>query len=219
MGIAESMKGLTEDILASYDTRVKALGDLVADTHKIVADARKTIKGFASDRKKMSVEQAEALGNYAKDLAKNVSGLLKEFGKNRKHMSEAQVKSLTDFVKGITDFVKDLTKKTGSMLNGFSKDRKEMSEELKDKLTKDVKGIQVAVKNIVNDAQALVTEYRSDMIKARSTWQGMADTLAKAKGKGVMAKIETGEKAAIVPAEEAKKKGRGKKRGRKKGRK
>src|SRR3989338_7362108 len=79
MGIAESMKGLTEDILASYDVRVKALGDIVADTHKIVADARKTIKGFASDRKKMSAEQAEALANYAKDLVKNVEGMLKEF--------------------------------------------------------------------------------------------------------------------------------------------
>lgn len=211
MGIAESMKSLTEDILASYDTRVKALGDMVADTHKIVAYARKIIKGFASDRKKMSVEQAEVLGNYAKDLTKNVDGLLKEFGKNRKHMSEAQVKSLTDFVRGITDFVKDLTKKTGSMLNGFSKDRKEMSEELKDKLTKDVKGIQATVKNIVNDAQALIGEYRADMVKARRTWQGMTASLGKSRG--------TGEKVALAPVEEIKKKGRGKKRGRKKGKK
>ena len=208
MGIAESMKSLTSDILGSYDVRVKALGDIVADTHKIVADARKTIKGFASDRKKMSAEQAEALGNYAADLAKNVSGLLKEFGKSRKHMSEAQAKSLTDFVK-------DLTKKTGSMLNGFSKDRKEMSEELKDKLSKDVKGIQSAVKNIVNNAQALIGEYRSDIVKARHAWQGMAASLGKFRETGLMAKIEAGEK--VAPAEETKKKGRGKKRGRRKG--
>jgi len=217
MGIAESMKGLTEDILASYDVRVKALGDIVADTHKIVADARKTIKGFALDRKTMAAVQAEGLANYANDLAKNVDGLLKEFGKNRKHMSEAQAKSLTDFVTGITDFVNDLTKKTGSMLNGFSKDRKEMSKELKDTLTKDVKRIQAAVKNIVNDAQALIGEYRADMVKARRTWQGMTVSLGKSRETGVMAKIKAEEK--VAPAEETKKKGRGKKRGRKKGRK
>ena len=204
MGIAESMKSLTEDILISYDTRVKALGGIVADTHKIVADARKTVKGFATDRKKMSVEQAEVLGNYGKDLAENISNLLKEFGKNRKHMSEAQAKSLTDFVK-------DLTKKTGSMLNGFGKDRKEMSEDLKDKLTKEVKGIEIAVKNIVGDAQSLITGYRSDMTKARRTWQGMAASVGKSR--------ETGEKITLAPVEETKKKGKSKKRGRKKGKK
>ena len=47
MGIADSMKGITENIIASYDVRVKALGDLVAGT-------RKTLKGFAEERKKMS---------------------------------------------------------------------------------------------------------------------------------------------------------------------
>jgi len=217
MGIAESMKGLTEDILASYDIRVKALGDIVADTHKIVADARKTIKGFASDRKRVSLEQAEALSNYAKDLTKNVNGLLKEFNKNRKHMSEMQVKGLSDFVKVITDFVKDLTKKTGSMLNGFSKDRKQMSGELKDKLSKDIKGIQTAVKNIINDAQTLVGEYRSDMAKARRAWQGTAAALARSRETGVMAKIEAGEKAG-VGGEGGETKRRGRKRGKKKAR-
>ena len=47
MGIADGVKGITENIVASYDVRVKALKDLVVDT-------RKTIKGFAADRKKMS---------------------------------------------------------------------------------------------------------------------------------------------------------------------
>lgn len=39
MGIAESMKGITENIVASYDVRVKALGDLVTGT-------KKNLKGF-----------------------------------------------------------------------------------------------------------------------------------------------------------------------------
>ena len=152
MGIAESMKGLTEDILASYDVRVKALGDIVADTHKIVADARKTMKGFTSDRKKMSTEQAEALGNYVKDLTKNVSSLLKEFGKNRKAMSEKQAKILEELTKSLTEFAKSLTKNVNSMLNGFKKQHKDMSEELKEKLTKEIKDIQVELAFQYNDS-------------------------------------------------------------------
>ena len=61
MGIADSMKGITENITASYDVRVKALKDLVVDT-------RKTIKGFASDRKQMSADRKQMSKEQAKNL-------------------------------------------------------------------------------------------------------------------------------------------------------
>jgi gas vesicle protein len=210
MGIAESMKGLTEDILASYDVRVKALGDIVADTHKIVADARKTMKCFTSDRKKMSTEQAEALGDYMKDLTNNVADLIKGFAKNHRQMSEEQAKNLAEFVKNIA-------KEVSSKLKDFQKQRQETSEKLKDRLNKEIKDIRNWVKDTVNNTQALVTEYRSDMTKARHAWQGMTASLGKFRETGVMAKIKAG--GMVAPAEETKKKGRGKKRGRKKGRK
>jgi hypothetical protein len=52
------------------------------------------------------------------------------------------------------------------------------------------------------------------MSKARHVWQGMTATLARAKEKGVLTKIETGEKVATV-AEATEKKRRSRKRGRK----
>ena len=73
MGIADSMKGITENITASYDVRVKALKDLVVDT-------RKTIKGFASDRKQMSADRKQMSKEQAKNLAGFVSGLTKNVG-------------------------------------------------------------------------------------------------------------------------------------------
>lgn len=197
MGIAESMKSLAENIYASFDARVKAVDDLVADTHVL-------LKGFASDRRKMGSEQAESLKNFVKDLAKNVDDTLKGFKKNRKQMSERQTKNLVEFVK-------NLTKDMGSMIKGFNKDRKEMSDEVKDKLTKEVKGIQTAVKDIVNNAQKLIGEYRSDMGKARHIWQGMASTLAKSREEGVMPEIEAGEGEEAKPKKKMRKKKRGKK--------
>ena len=81
MGIADSMKGITENIVASYDVRVKALKDLVVDT-------RKTIKGFAADRKKMSEGQAKNLADFVNALTKNVGVMLKGFQASHKEMSE-----------------------------------------------------------------------------------------------------------------------------------
>ena len=170
MGIGDSMKVLTDDIVASYDERVKALKDIVTDTHK-------TVKGFAQDRKEMSGRQAEDLSKFVKDLAKNVENMLKGFKKNHQDMSEEQAKSLVDLVK-------NLTKDVGLLLDTFNKQRKETSEELKKKLTKEIKDIQSSV-------QILIGEYASDMAKARRAWHGMASALAKAKEEGVMSQIKT----------------------------
>lgn len=191
MGIAESMKSLTSEILASCDVRVRALGDIIADTDKITADVHKTIKVFALNRKKASIEQAEALSDYAKDLEKNVKGLLKEFGKNRKAMSEEQSKTLSDFVK-------NLSRDVSSMLDGFGKNRSKTFKALMDKLAKEISDISSAVKNIVDNTQTLIGGYRSDMAKAKMAWQGMESILAKSRKGAVMPKIEAGEKVSTV---------------------
>ena len=101
MGIADSMKGITENIIGSYDVRVNALRDLVRDT-------RKTIRGFAADRKglavarkQMSAEQSERLADFVKGLEKSVGSMLKEFQASHKEMSAEQGASLAAFVKSI----------------------------------------------------------------------------------------------------------------------
>ena len=72
MGIATDMTKLGEEIIASYDMRVRAVGELVKDTHT-------TLKGFERDRTKMAAEQAKALDNFVKSLTKDVDGMLKKF--------------------------------------------------------------------------------------------------------------------------------------------
>ncbi len=161
MGIADSMKGITENIIASYDVRVKALGDLGADT-------RKTLKGFAEERKKMSEEQAKNLADFMDGLSKSVEDMLKGFQREHKNMSDGQAKSLADFVK-------NLNKDVGSMLKGFQTDRGKMSKELKKDLDK-------YVADIVSGVKKLLGEYSSDMKKAREAWKGLAATMEKKRG-------------------------------------
>ena len=185
IAIAEDMKKLTENIIISNDVRLKAVGELVSETHK-------TLKGFAGDRKKMAAEQAKDLADFANGLSKNVQGFLKEFQKNHQQMSKEQARSLSDFVKNLANDI-------GSMLGSFEKDREKMSKELKNKLAREIKDIQAEVKRILNEADKLVGEYSSDIAQARKSWKAMCGTLAKARKSGlVMPKIETREKVTTV---------------------
>ena len=122
MSIAADFKVLGEDILASYDTRVKAIGT-------IVSDVSKTLKGFAADRRKMAAEQTKALADFVADLTKNVGTMLSRFRKEHKEMSGELSESLGNFVK-------DLTKNVGAMMRAITKAHKEMAENLESDLEK-----------------------------------------------------------------------------------
>ena len=75
MGIAGDIKTLGEDIVASYDGRVKAIGTLVKDTHNM-------LKGFRTEHKEMSSKQAKSLADFVADLTKNVGTIIKGLQKN-----------------------------------------------------------------------------------------------------------------------------------------
>jgi gas vesicle protein len=229
MRIADSMKGITEGIITSYDLRVKALGNIVADT-------RKTLEGFASDRKKMGEELAKNLTDFVKGLSKSVEDMLKRFQKDHKQMSDDQAKSLADFVK-------DLTKHVGDTMTSIQKAHKEMADNLKERLekgeadrlkdfkdmmgdiTKGIKEIEnyVAdklkefhdthadmskelktdldryVASIVSETKKLMKSYEGERKKMAANWQSMAATMAKKRG--IKPKVEAEVK--VRPVEEA----------------
>ncbi|MBU0479303.1 hypothetical protein KKC91_12165 [bacterium] len=129
MGIAESMRSMVDDIVVSHDSRSKAIGSIVSDTQNILGSARKTMKNFAVDRKKMSAEQSRNLADFAKDLSKSTGDMINIFHTNRKKMSAEQAKGLADFVKGISKNVEKLRQNAKDMIKGFHKDRKQTGAE------------------------------------------------------------------------------------------
>jgi len=122
MGIADDVKNLGEDIVASYNARVKAIGAIVNDT-------RKTLKGFHAEHQEMSAKQAKDLTDFVNDLAKKVAAMLKGFKSSHKEMTETLKKNLSDFVK-------DLAKDVGAMMGAITKAHKEMADNLKESLEK-----------------------------------------------------------------------------------
>ncbi|MBI3008469.1 MAG: hypothetical protein HYY56_02980 [Candidatus Omnitrophica bacterium] len=192
-GIMDGMKGITEDIMTSYNTRVRALGDLVFDTHS-------TLNEFASDRKKMGREQSNNLANFVEDLSTKVKDLLesaqdmlKEFERRHKEMSRKQTKNLADFAN-------NLAKNSLFNLNGFKKQRVEMSGEIKEMLTKEVKDIKNEVRKLASETRKIMGGYRSDIEKASRAWKEMSLAITRAREGGVMPRLHAGENVTTAGA-------------------
>jgi lysyl-tRNA synthetase class II len=203
MEMVNSMIGTTENIMASYNLRVKSLGDLMIDTHR-------ALTGFAAERKKMAKQQAETLSGFGKDLSETVEEMLNEFHESHQQMSEEQKKNLTHFIKGLASDV-------SSILSGFEKDRGKMSKELRQRLTKEVKEIETyiekrlkefneahtemkekqkkdliefmgkikkTVTRLLGECRRHMTDLRKDLDKASQAWKGMTVTLARTRKNG-----------------------------------
>ncbi len=176
--IAEDMKKMTEDILVSSGDRLKAVGDLVKETHQ-------TLEGFSTDRKHMASQQGKDLTGFAKGLGKDVGDMLNGFKKNHKQMSKDQAKNLADYMN-------DLVTGVGSILDGFQRDHGKMSKELKHDLGK-------YVKDLANETNQLRGEYSSDILHAKKAWQQMCTTLARTRTVGgVTPQSDTLKKASTV---------------------
>jgi DNA-binding ferritin-like protein len=204
MAVAEDMKKLTENIIISNDVRLRAVGGLVADTHK-------TLNRFSMDRKKMAAQQSKDLADFMNGLSKDVQSLLKsarnmvqQFHKDNMQMSKEQAKNLADFVNSLADGV-------GSMLDSFQKDRNHMSKELRDKLAGEIKDIQTEVERIIGDADKLIGEFSADMAQAKKAWKSMSAALTRARKAGfIMPEIAAGQRVSM--AKHAARKAQGKKK-------
>jgi len=213
MSIATDMKNLGEDIVASYDMRVKAIGGLVKDTHQM-------LKGFRTEHKEMSAalraelakgEQSRLkdfkammsdIEKFLADVTKNVSNMIKGFQKEHKEMTaelkasfeQGETGRLKDFESMMADIrkaIKEIETFVANKLKEFDDAHTDMSEELKKELTEYVAGI-------VRETGKLLKEYSSDMTQAGKSWKGMATAMAKARKSGVMPRIEAGEKVSTV---------------------
>jgi len=110
MGISNDMKKLREDIVSSNDVRVKAIGVLVKDTHKM-------LKGFQAEHKEMATNLR---GELAKGEEKRLKG------------EEQRLKDFRVTMANIQKFVSDLDKEVSAMIERFQKEHKVMADKLKE---------------------------------------------------------------------------------------
>ena len=217
MAISNDMKKLCEDIVSANDVRVKAIGVLVKDTHKM-------LKGFQAEHKEMAT-------NLRGELAKGEENRLKDF---KATMAEIK-KFVADMVEVTAKLMEQIRKEQGErnkavadLLEKFAKDHEVMAAELKQSLAKGetdrledfkemMKGIQKYVADVVKETKRLMDEIRArqdernkevlDLLqefqtereKMAANWQAL--TVKMAKKRGIMPKVEAEVK--VRPVKEA----------------
>ena len=89
MEVADDIKKLGEDIVASYDLRVKEI-------RKLAKDTQNTLKGFQGEQKKMAAELRRTLEQGEAERNKTVADLLEKFAKDHEDMAAELRKTLKE---------------------------------------------------------------------------------------------------------------------------
>jgi len=212
MSIADDMKKLTEDIVASYDVRVKAVGAIVKQTaemlkgfnseHKeMAAKLSSDLAAFISEHKEMAAKLKADLTEFVNGLVKETTALVKKFQAEHKGMAEElkadlakgeteRLKAFKGMMGDIRKGVKDIEAYVARKLQEFTDAHADMSAELKKELAK-------YVANIVSDTGKLLSGYAGEREKMAANWQDMVATLARKRG-GKPVKVEAGEEVKTV---------------------
>jgi len=90
MGIADDTKKLREDIVASYDLRVKSIGELTKDTQNM-------LKGFQGEQKDMAAELRSTLEKGEADRLKASESLKNEIQAEQENRNKAVADLLEEF--------------------------------------------------------------------------------------------------------------------------
>ncbi|MCL5771866.1 MAG: hypothetical protein M1479_06295 [Actinobacteria bacterium] len=224
MGIADDIKILSEDIIASYNLRVKTIGELKKDTHDM-------LKGFQSEHKKMATDLRKNLEQGETDRLKDFNSMMGDIKKFVVDMIEETGSLMNQFrteQKNRSAEQKNRSKAVAELLEKFAKDHKAMADELKKTLAEgeavrleDFKtlmdGIQKYVDDVVKETKRLIgeiqarqdernkevldllQEFKTEREKMAANWQSL--TAEMAKKRGIKPKVEAEVK--VRPVEEA----------------
>jgi len=172
MGISDDIKNLGEDIVASYDSRVKAIGTLVKDTHQM-------LKGFDTKHKEMSEKLRADLAKGEEDRLKVHKALMADIQKFVSNLA----KEVADMIKRVQKEHKDMADKLKADLAKGEEDRIKAFKLMMANIRKEIKDIETYVKNKLkefDDAHAdmseelkkALAEYVDDMVAATNKLMG-----------------------------------------------
>jgi len=195
MGIADDMKILSKDIIASHDLRVKTIGGLEKDTHDM-------LRGFQSEHKKMATD-------FRKSLEQGEAGL---------EQGEAdRLKDFNSMMGDIKKFVVDMIEETGSLMNQFRAEQKNRSAEQKnrskavadllEKFAKDHGVMADELRKTLAEGEVernkevldLLRGFKTEREKEAANWQSLTAIMAKKRGNKPKVEAEV----RVRPVEEA----------------
>jgi ElaB/YqjD/DUF883 family membrane-anchored ribosome-binding protein len=177
MGIAAGIKDITQDIVSSYDARVADYDARVAEVKRLKKGANEMLDSFKASQGKMGAQLRKDLAQDKAEMEAEVKAMQKGFQASHKKMGAKLEKEL---IQGVTALRSDVK----GMLKDFGSSHKQMGAQLRKELADYNRGIE-------SEVAGMRQETKTDLKRARTTWQGLAHTMeAKRAGVKVPPKVE-----------------------------
>lgn len=155
MGLATEMKNLSEEIIASFQQRIKEREELLKKNQELVIEVQKTLDGFRKDHQEM----AAVLKANAAELRAGLAIGEKE----RLDAHKSMMSNINNTILSIQKEVEDIQTSTINMINEFNIDRKQLADEL-NKFFKQNKSNRVnAEKTRMKEFGLLMNEINNDI--------------------------------------------------------
>lgn len=198
MALGTDMKTLVEDIMASRETREKALKDVRKDTHHILAEAKNMLKDFAKEDEERA-EGVKKLGKEVKSFLtssrenrkqdfgttmKTVHARLEDVKKDSKHWRNAGktvVKDAKDLLETIAKDNKKQAKDIHEDLKKAEHSRKADYKDTMEHIQEDLKEVKHEVSKVRKDASNMVSRYHNSRISAQKHWASLSAGRKKSK--------------------------------------
>jgi len=193
MNIANQVKSLTEDIEASYGTRIAAVSDIVKETHQTLGSFHRAHQKMADElRDSLSTSERERMKDFAiligdvkaavEAIEKDTAATRAENVRDLKEMAQKLAEFLSSSEKGrleefthlfgeIKEAVESIEKDTANMLSKFAQEHKEMAQALSSSLNESESTRIAEFKEMLRSIQSRQKEREEETVELLDAYQ------------------------------------------------
>ena len=189
MSISEDIKNLGEEIVASYELRLKAIGEIVGDTHKMLDEFRLNNQELKSNNQELFGNVHKMLSGFQADHKEMSAQLRASLSKGE----EDRISAFKAMMGDIENYVAELSKNTAEFIIAIADVRKIMAEKLRLNLSKEEETRISNFKVMIGD----IENYVADLSKNTADQMNVIGNERKAMAQKLDADLSKGEEDRI----------------------
>ena len=171
-----NLKNLAKDIIASYDTRVRVVGEIVEDTHKM-------LDGFKEKREEMSEDLREVLAKFEFLRKKDFNAMMQDILLTQQKREESVKKMLADFREEearVAEQLKELLKRGEEIrLADFKKTLVRIRQDQTAREANTGEQVRAELATMQSEVYKMLEAFKKEREAAASEWGKVRELLAK----------------------------------------
>lgn len=184
MALAMGMKSLADDIIASYEERLRSMNKLRGDTQAARGQTRTMVHALATRRAGESTRMKQELGrdrtaraSEVRNLTSGTRQMLSGLSRSRKEEETEMRTRMAQEAAARRSAVGGIISATAQAVRDFRASRKKAGDELRAELSAGVSGIKTETATLAKETQSLISEFaRSHRQMCASLASGLAQS-------------------------------------------